>query len=89
MIMYLVRRYEDSLPKGEYGVSDGYYAVGLFDSEEKANEANEAAINQAKSTDYSDQFGRIKTEIEIIPIEVNKAYEPDDQIYLGGACYIE
>lgn len=89
MKMYLVRRYEDSLPEREYGVSDGYYAVGLFDSEEKANEAKEKAIALAKTTDYKDEYGCITTEIDILTIELNKTYKQDDQIYLGGGFYIE
>lgn len=89
MQMYLVRRYVDEKPYGAYGVCDSFYIVGLFDSEEKAHAAREKAIALAKETDYEEQYSREATEIDIISIEVNKTYENDEQIYLGGSCYIE
>ena len=88
-MMYLVRRYTDEHTPGEYGVCDSYYAVGLFDSKEKANAVMKRAEALAMETDYEEQYARCKTVIDIIEIEVNKAYEVDDQIYLGGGFYLE
>ena len=89
MLMYLVRAYVDCLAHKEYGVHDSYYAIGLFDSEEKANEAIRKAEAHARETDYEDQYDRKETTIDIIPIEVNKMYEDKEQIYLGGGFYVE
>lgn len=89
MTMYLVKAYVDCLAHHEYGVNDSYYVVGLFDSEEKANEAMQKAEAHARETDYEDQYDRQSTAIEIIPIEVNKMYEDKEQIYLGGSLYVE
>ena len=89
MTMYLVRRYVDEHTPGEYGVCDSYYAVGLFDSEEKANEAVAKAEALAMETDYEEQYSRCKTVVDILVIETNKMYEADDQIYLGGGFYME
>ena len=88
-MMYLVRRYEDCLAPGNWGVCDSYYMVGLFDSEEKAKEAAEKAEALAKETDFEDQYDRCITQIDIIPIEVNKEFNPDEAIYLGGGSYLE
>lgn len=89
MTMYLVRAYVDCLAKRAYGVHDSYYAVGLFDSEEKAKEAMQKAEANARETDYEDQYDRQFTTIDIIPIEVNKVYEGKEQVYLGGGVYLE
>lgn len=89
MKMYLVRRYVDEKAPGEYGVCDSYYAVGLFDSEEKAKEAMAKAEALARETDFEDQYSRCETVIDILVIETNKMYEADDQIYLGGGFYTE
>ena len=89
MTMYLVRAYVDCLAHAEYGVHDSYYAVGLFDSEEKANEAMLKAEAHARETDYVDQYDRQETVVDIIQIEVNKMYEGKEQIYLGGGVYVE
>lgn len=82
MKMYLVRRYVDGHQPGDYGVDDAYYAIGLFSSEELAYsvmETEKAALPTGDDT----------TEIDILPIEVDKIYEGGDQIYLGGGFYIE
>ena len=87
--MYLVRRYVDGYPGGRYGVDDSYYMVGLFSDEAVANATKEKAIAQAKETDCIEQYiGRV-TEIDIIPIEVDKIYDNESQIYLGGGFYVE
>ena len=89
MTMYLVRRYVDEHTPGEYGVCDSYYAVGLFDSEEKAKEAAEKAEALARETDYEEQYSRCSTVVDILAIETNKMYKADDQMYLGGGFYME
>lgn len=88
-MMYLVRRYTDCLMPDDWGVCDSYYLVGLFDTEEKAKVAAERAEALAKEADYEDQYDRCVTQIDIIPIEVNKEFNHDEQIYLGGGSYIE
>ena len=88
MTMYLVMSYVDCLAHTAYGVHDSYYAIGLFDSEEKANEAKLKAEAHARETDYEDQYDRKSTSIIIIPIEANKIHEDEEQIYLGGSFYI-
>lgn len=88
-MMYLVRRYVNELPQGAYGVDNSYYIVGLFDSEEKAKAAMKKAVGQARETDFDEQYECHITTIDIIPIEVNKAYKEDDQIYYGGGFYVE
>lgn len=80
MTMYLVRRYEDCLPDGEYGVNDGYYAVGLF--------SNEAIANVVKQQEEAKQHEH-ETEFDIVTIEVNRIYNKEHQIFLGGGFYIE
>lgn len=82
MVMYLVRRYVDELPDGDYGTDDSYYAIGLFTSETKANEVAEAAKAALPADDW-------RTEINIMPIEVDKIYQGKEQPYLGGGFYIE
>ena len=82
MMMYLVRRYVDGHKPGDYGVDDAYYAIGLFSSEQIAYsvmEAEKAALPTGDDT----------TEIDVLPIEVDKIYEGEAQIYLGGGWYLE
>ena len=86
MTMYLVRVYVDCRDPMYYGVNDKYYAIGLFDSEEKANEVKKAKLH-VMETCYEDKYDI--PIIDIIPIEVNKVYNAKEQIYLGGGCYIE
>ena len=81
MKMFLVRRYVDNFT-GSWGIDDSYYAIGLFSSEELAYsvmETEKAALPTGDDT----------TEIDILPIEVDKIYENGEQIYLGGGFYIE
>lgn len=80
MKIYLVRRITDEKPSGEYEVSEHYYAVGLFTRE---SDARKAAI-QAEALPV--QF---ETEIDIVEMEIDKVYPIENQIYLGGAQYIE
>lgn len=89
MKMYLVRRYVDEKPDGEYGVCDSNYLVGLFTDEAVANAVKEKAEAEAKLIDFNEQYDCHKTEIDIIEIEVNRIYEAEEQIYLGGGFYIE
>lgn len=82
MKMYLVRRYVDGHQPGDYGVDDAYYAIGLFSSEELAYSVMETEKALLPTGDNT-------TEIDILPIEVDKIYEGEAQIYLGGGFYIE
>lgn len=89
MTMYLVHRNVDCLGPLADGVCESNYIVGIFDSEEKANAAKNKEIALAKEVDYEDQYDRHKTIVSIIPMEINKEYEgDDDQIYVGGGFYI-
>lgn len=80
MKIYLVRRITDENPYEEYGVSEHYYAVGLFAREEDAIKAKE----QAEALP-----AKFETEIDIVEMEINKVYPIENQIYLGGAQYLE
>lgn len=82
MKMYLVRCYVDNLEPEDYGVNDAYYAIGLFSSEELAYSVMETEKAALPTDDNT-------TEIDIIPIEVDKIYDNKTQIYLGGGFYIE
>ena len=88
MTMYLVIRNVDSLGPLDDGICEENHIVGIFDSEGKANTAMEREVAYAKEVDYEDQYDRHATTITIIPIEVNKAYEHDDQIYVSGGFFI-
>lgn len=81
MRMFLVRRYVDNFT-GSWGIDDAYYAIGLFSSEELAYSVMQTEKALLPTDDDT-------TEIDIIPIEVDKIYEENEQIYLGGGFYIE
>ena len=81
MTMYLVVRYVDELPKGERGVDDSYYAIGLFPDEETAKSVKETEMT-TNPVEYDD-------EVAIIPIVVGKVYQDSERPYLGGGMYVE
>lgn len=89
MEMYLVKSNVDTLAPKEFGVSESNHVIGLFSDESMANAAKEKEIEKAKLTDYEDEYSRYSTTIEVIPIEVDKIYDKQDQIFLGGGFYIE
>lgn len=83
MKMHLVRRFSDNLPVHDYGVSDAYYAVGLFTDENIAN----AVMEMEKANIPYDK--KETTVVDVLTIEVDKIYKGKEQIYLGGGFYIE
>lgn len=89
MIMYLVRRNEDTLAHHEYGVSESNYLIGIFSSEDAANLAREKAEAEAAQYDFEDEYDRCATQISIIPVELDKFYDREFQPYLGGGFYVE
>lgn len=78
-VMYLVREYVDSKPKGEYGVHDDFNLVGIFEDIHVAEDAAEEVLKETGSWNDHD--------VAIIPVIMNHKYATRPQ--LGGSCYIE
>lgn len=81
--MYMVVRYIDDLPKHEYGVSEQYQLILLTNNKDLAEKVREEeSCNQEfKGANYMC--------VNIIEIEPEKKYGVDEEVYLGGAFYIE
>lgn len=79
--VYVVIRYADTLPEHEYGVSDDYYLVGIFKDPECALEARDATTFRFNEPER--EF------VHVLVVEMNKEYEPNEQLFLGGGYYIE
>ena len=80
--VYLVRRYIDNLEDGDWGCADYYYLVGIFKTKEKAEKVMAEEIQKSKAENRED------TNFFMFEIDVDKIYEEED-VYLGGGCYIE
>lgn len=79
MTVYLVRRYENHLDEGQYGVDDNYYLVGIYATKKKAEYAASHLTENENPL-----LG-----LQIIGVEVDHTYPANLGPWLGGGSYIE
>ena len=80
-VVYMVVDWRDTKPKGEYGVQEDYYVVGITDDIERAEYMVERAM--ADKPDWNDRALTIK------PVMFNTILDGNDRVYIGGTCCIE
>lgn len=80
-IMFMVLEWRDTKPKGEYGVQEEGYVIGIHSDIERAEYMMERAM--ANKPVCNSRVFSIK------PMAVNTILEEDEYVSIGGVCCIE